>query len=156
MIILKPMRWALLISLLLAGGISNSTAADGKVVKVLQQYLDKEGRHSLSPSLYERDAYQARLRRSTNEVTSVRLDIAWKVKGSDRSNLKLRAEVKGGKLDSKPLILEQPVTPDRWGDTWTALKMKKEDYKELGEVVAWRVTLWQGERMLGEQKSFLW
>jgi hypothetical protein len=149
------MRLILLLAILaLCPG--TSTAADGKVVKVLQHFVDKEGRISLSPSLYERDAYQAKLRKSTNDVSAVRFDVAWKVKGADKSNLKLRAEVRGGKLASKPLLLEQPVTPDRWGDTWTGLRMTKDEYRELGEVMAWRVSLWQGEQMLGEQKSFLW
>jgi hypothetical protein len=31
-----------------------------------------------------------------------------------------------------------------------------ENYKNFGELVAWRVTLWAGDQLLGEQKSFLW
>src|SRR5439155_1231097 len=37
--------------------------AEAKIYKVLPTFIDKEGRHSLSPSLYERDAYQAQLRK---------------------------------------------------------------------------------------------
>jgi hypothetical protein len=29
-------------------------------------------------------------------------------------------------------------------------------YKQFGEVTAWRVSLWSGDQLLGEQKSFLW
>jgi hypothetical protein len=32
----------------------------------------------------------------------------------------------------------------------------KEDFKSLGELTAWRVTLWDGDRQVGEQQSFLW
>jgi hypothetical protein len=31
-----------------------------------------------------------------------------------------------------------------------------DEYKKLGELVAWRVTLWDGDKLLAEQKSFLW
>ncbi len=150
------MRWLVLIALFLNASNGVSLAADGKVVKVLQHFVDKEGRIALAPSLYERDAYQAKLRRSTNDIASVRLDVAWKTKGADPAALKLKAEIRGGKVESKPLIIEEPVKPDRWGDTWSILSMTKDEYKALGEVIAWRVTLWQGDQMLGEQKSFLW
>ena len=39
---------------------------------------------------------------------------------------------------------------------WTSLTLAGEDYKNFGEVTAWRVTLWDGEQLVGEQKSFLW
>jgi hypothetical protein len=31
-----------------------------------------------------------------------------------------------------------------------------EDFKQLGEISAWRVTLWDGAQLLAERKSFLW
>ena len=37
-------------------------ASTGRVFKVLPHFLDTNGVHTLSPSLYERDAYQAHLR----------------------------------------------------------------------------------------------
>ena len=39
---------------------------------------------------------------------------------------------------------------------WNGIALTGEDYKAFGEVTAWRVTLWDGETMLAEQKSFLW
>ena len=39
---------------------------------------------------------------------------------------------------------------------WTAVSLTGEEYKKFGELRAWRATLWEGEKMLGEQKSFLW
>ena len=39
---------------------------------------------------------------------------------------------------------------------WTQLDLLGEEYKEFGVVTAWRVSLWEGSRLLGEQKSFLW
>ena len=50
-------------ALLLLGVISTTDAArPGKISKVLPHWLDLQGRHTLSPSLLERDAYQAKLR----------------------------------------------------------------------------------------------
>ena len=58
------MRRTLIVLTLCCLAMAASAAAElsGKVVKVLPHYLDLEGRHTLSPSLYERDAYQAVLR----------------------------------------------------------------------------------------------
>jgi hypothetical protein len=52
-------------------------------------------------------------------------------------------------------ILEQEVTP-KFFRSWTSLALNGADYKNFGELVAWRATLWDGEQMIGEQKSFLW
>ena len=38
---------------------AGAAAATGSVIKVLPQFLDLKGRTALSPSLYDRDAYQA-------------------------------------------------------------------------------------------------
>jgi len=45
-----------------------SDAASGRVVKVLPLLLDLKGRDAVSPSLYDRDAYQVYLRQHTNEI----------------------------------------------------------------------------------------
>jgi len=44
-------------------------AVTGKVVKVLPFFLDAQGRIAKSPSLFDRDVYQAYLREHTNEVS---------------------------------------------------------------------------------------
>ena len=58
------MRWLKLLPLLIffSGLTPESEAASAKIIKVLPHLLDRDGRHTLSPSLYERDAYQAILR----------------------------------------------------------------------------------------------
>jgi len=40
--------------------------------------------------------------------------------------------------------------------SWTALPLAGNDYQRFGRVVAWRATLWNGDQLLSEQKSFLW
>jgi hypothetical protein len=29
-------------------------------------------------------------------------------------------------------------------------------YRQFGELIAWRATLWDDDKLLSEQKSFLW
>jgi len=141
---------------LLAAAIS-ADAATGRVIKVLPQFLDLQGRHALSPSLYDRDAYQAHLRKFPSQRSAVRFDVQWKGKSADGAALKLRVELRGiahGNLPRQK-ILEQAVKPGAFS-RWTALTLGSDDYKDFGEVTAWRVTLWAGDQLLGEQTSFLW
>jgi hypothetical protein len=130
-------------------------AASGKVLKVLPHFLDLQGRHALSPSLFERDAYQAYLRKHPAEVSALRFDVEWSARGS-AAGLKLRVEARGGKAAAQPKVVEATVKPDRFGSTWGSVTIDKAAYEQLGGVVAWRVTLWDGDQQLAEQKSFLW
>ncbi len=135
-----------------------ASAATGKVIKVLPQFLDLKGRHAISPSLYDRDAYQAYLRIHTNEVTGVRFAVQWKTSGVTTNALTLRLEIRGashGELPHKT-VLDQEVKPGGWFSHWASLPLTGDEFKKIGEVTAWRATLWEGDQMLGEQKSFLW
>jgi hypothetical protein len=57
---------------------------------------------------------------------------------------------------AKPMVLESPVRPNRFFSTWSSLRLEGQNYADLGQVLAWRVSLWQGDQLLAEQKSFLW
>jgi len=143
-----------LFSLLLAGSAS---AATGKVMKVLPHFLDAKGQHTTSPSLYDRDAYQAFLRKNPDKVSGLRYDVQWRVRNAS-GPIKLRVELRGiaqGNLPRSKTI-ETTVDAGKGSGRWSGLALKGEDYKEFGQVTAWRVTLWDGETMVGEQKSFLW
>jgi hypothetical protein len=136
---------------------SVASAASGRVVKVLPHFLDLEGRHSVSPSLYDRDAYQAELRKYPEKRSGIRFDILWRARGAAKEKAKLRVELRGtakGNLPSETTI-ETEVTITGTGH-WALVKLDGENYKKFGEVTAWRVTLWSGDQLLGEQKSFLW
>ena len=39
---------------------------------------------------------------------------------------------------------------------WTGLALTGEAYTRFGTITAWRATLWAGDEMLDEYKSFLW
>ncbi len=150
------MRWLLpCLGLLLAGLTVEVEAGSAKIMKVLPHLLDAEGRHTASPSLYDRDAYQAYLRKNPTKISALRFDINWKSTLPVVSALKLQIEVRGSR-DAKILVLDQAVKPLPWYKRWTAIKVDPDTYRRLGEVVAWRATLWDGQTLLAEQRSFLW
>jgi len=152
----RSCRFIILFAMLVWTGVAS--AATGKVIKVLPHLLDSQGRHMLAPSLYDRDAYQAELRKHPDKCSGVRFDVQWRVADiTATNNVVLRVEVRGTAKNKPPgeLRLEQWLTAPRGGH-WTNLTLTGESYKELGGVTAWRVTLWAGDELLGEQKSFLW
>ena len=151
---------ALLIFLASLGLVAAAHAADavtGKIVKVLPFFLDQQGRDATSPSLFDRDAYQAYLREHTNDVSALRFDVLWKATKSPDEKIKIQVELRGvgdgGVPKLKKLVAD--VVPETFRK-WTAIPLAGADYKNFGAVVAWRVTLWNSGQMLGEQKSFLW
>ena len=147
--------------------VTNRNAAEGRVLKVLPLRLDLQGHDAISPSLFDRDAYQAHLRQYTNEISAIRFDVLWKASSLSRQSkpaadakgatLKLRAELLGVGDRSLPrqTVLETKVTP-HFLRHWTSLTLGGDDLRKFGSLVAWRVTLWNGDQLLGEQKSFLW
>ncbi|HLZ55201.1 MAG TPA: hypothetical protein VKS19_12030 [Verrucomicrobiae bacterium] len=150
----------LLLSLLLLGSLSTTFAGDvvtGRIVKVLPFFLDLKSHEALSPSLYDRDAYQAYLRRHTEQRSAIRFDVLWKISNAGEAKLKLRVELRGLGADGMPrqATLEQTVPP-HFLRHWDSLTLGGGDYKNFGELVAWRTTLWADNQLLGEQKSFLW
>jgi len=149
----------LLAVLFLLSTLAIACAADtgGRIVKVLPLYLDLQGQDAISPSLFDRDAYQFHLREHTNEISAIRFDVLWKAPAAKDAKLKLRVELRGVGEHGLPreAVLEKEITPGFFHN-WTALKLDGSDYKNFGSLVAWRATLWNGGELLGEQKSFLW
>ncbi len=156
------MRWlpVLLLWCLMTGPVAAAT--EGRVLKVLPQLLDKKGRNSVTPSLYDRDAYQAYLRLHPAEISAFRFAVQWKAKAPESQPLKLRVEMRGAARDltqvdsPRQTTLEQEVRQHHWFSHWASVNLSAAQYKSFGEVTAWRVTLWDGDRLLSEQKSFLW
>jgi hypothetical protein len=141
---------------LLATAFASGTVT-GRVIKVLPLFLDLRGRDAVSPSLYDRDAYQFYLRQHTNEISTMRFDVLWKASNAGEAKLKLRLDLRSVSTNSLPrqTTLEQYVTPGYFSQ-WTALVLDGTDYKHFGELVAWHATLWADDHLLAEQKSFLW
>ena len=56
---------------------------------------------------------------------------------------------------SKPAaIFEKTYAPH--GDMVKLFEVRGEDFRSGGTVSAWRVTLWNGDQLVAEKKSFLW
>jgi hypothetical protein len=146
-----------IVCLFLIGGSAVVEAASGRIIKVLPHYLDLEGRHTLSPSHFERDAYQEILRANPARRSARRFDIQWKARGWPAGEYRVRVEVRGSKSHTfDPYVLEENFRAGRWFSRWSGVTLSGEPYVELGEVTAWRVTLWAGEELLDEQQSYLW
>src|SRR5438552_7883076 len=136
---------SLLLFVLFTSALPGAQAAAARIKKGLPHYLDKQGRHTLAPSLYERDAYQAHLRQNPRERSALRFDVNWRAAKANNSNLQLRLELRGSKGNLvKPFLLETPVKAPTFFSKWSALTLKGEAYENLGDIIAWHATLWDG------------
>jgi len=152
---MRTLKQCLLIAVILAAVTWPAAAASPKVAKVLPQFLDREGRHALSPSLYDRDAYQAQLRLHPEQRSGIRFAVQWKA--ARAQPYKLRVEMRGNRLGQPTAsVLEETVRRRGLFSSWSNPALTGDPYKQFGELIAWRVTLWHGETMVAEQKSFLW
>src|SRR4051812_3027148 len=115
------MRWSLIMLLGLLAFSPAAARAEGKVIKVLPEFLDLQGRHALAPSLYDRDAYQAHLRKHPGEVSGMRYAVNWKAKTATAA-LKLRVELRGTSSGDLPreTRIETSLTPHHYSH-WTNL-----------------------------------
>ncbi len=136
----------------LAGCVGLSSG-DGAIRKVLVHYLDSEGRHATGSSLLDRDQFQRRLRDNPKQIAAVRFDIKWG--GTEGNATRLRVEVRGTQTNAF-LMREAPVAPARFADSWTGIALTPAEFRALGSIESWRVSLMEGNRTLSEQASFLW
>jgi hypothetical protein len=138
---------------LLAAVVAHAESA--RIVKVLPFYLDQKGHHALRPSLYDRDAYQAHLRKNPALVSALRFDVQWKASGV--KDLKLRVEARGSKNGQpQQAMVETPAKKKGLFGHWTSATLEGEAFKNLGKLTAWRATLWSEGKQVAEQASFLW
>jgi hypothetical protein len=148
----------LMLLLLVALAPVAAQATGPRVYKVLPQYLDAQGRASLTPSLYDRDAYQAFLQHNPGKRTALRFVVHWNAPVARTNEWKLRVELRGVPQGEKPkqAVLELPLPLHHGYSRWDSVVLQGDDYKAFGDVTAWRTTLWDGDQLLDEQKSFLW
>ena len=145
-----------LVVLLLLAGLSLG-AAEARILKVLPLYLDGQGRHALSPSLFERDAYQDDLRRNRDLQSGLKVEVQFRA-ATASTNLQLKVELRTNP-DGKPVVetvLNTTARPTGLFSRWQSVRIDGEKFKALGPLLAWRATLWDGDRQLAEEKSFLW
>lgn len=143
--------------LLLAALSGACLAAEGRIYKVLPSLLDTEQRQSLAPSLFERDAYQAYLRKHPAKIGGRRFDVHWSVHGPGGDALTLRLELRtANRAPAEPLVFDTPIDATRHRRGWVQVRMDATAFKEAGEVTSWRARLMAGEKVIAEQASFLW
>lgn len=148
-----------LILLSLLGVTQAALGATGSVRKVLPEYLDLKGRNSLSPSLYERDVYQVTLRDHPERRSGIRFYIEWRSPKPLWQPLLVRLELRGAARGGLPqqLVLERSVANSGGPFShWVEIALTGDPYKNFGSVTAWRVTLWEGQTLIGKEQSFLW
>ncbi len=147
------MRWIAILFLAIMSGCVG-VSKEG-IVKVLPHYLDEEGRHSDGPSLLHRDIYQKKLREEPSLINALRFDIKWRGGGLEAETAKLRVEVRSSKAGVPQQVFEQKIKPVGSAN-WTGVLVSAEEYRKIGKMESWRATLLVGDKVLAEQKSFLW
>ena len=151
----------------LAAGCSHQPrrVPEARIIKVLPSLLDAEGRASLHPSLYERDAYQALLRKESGKVAGLRFDILWKARPASGNGpvrpLVLKLELRGSSQGvaargGNTLVVERPIAGSQVGRRWSQVVLGPEEFRRVGEVSAWRATLLEDQRVVASTQSFLW
>src|SRR5580704_12875379 len=112
----------LMLATLLAFSVfaAEANAAEGRVLKVLPQFLDDKGRASLTPSLYDRDAYQALLRKNPAKRSGLRFEVQWKAKAPATEPLLLRVEMRGVAAadPAKTAVKELALRQHHWFSHW--------------------------------------
>jgi hypothetical protein len=137
----------ILFTVVLVGCGTLQTFSGTGIVKVLPHYLDDAGNHTDGPTLLHRDVYQDKLRSNPDLVHAVRYDVNWYGSGE----IKLRLELRSTKVGVDSMVIEK-VTRKHW----TPILIDAATYKTFGQPESWRVSLWQGEKQVGAQQSFLW
>lgn len=151
---MKRLSGLLVATLMLS--VSAGDAAEQHINKVLPHLLDKDGKHTTAPSLFERDAYQNYLHNHPEEQSGIRYDVLWQsyISGEYELRLELRGRVYQGKIQEK--TIRKQVTAGNSRQHWESIEFTGEDFKNFGKVVAWRVSLWRGDTMVAHDQSFLW
>jgi hypothetical protein len=138
-------------------GVTQTTGAESRVIKVLPHLMDEKGRISVSPGLFDRDAYQQTLRQNPSRISGIRFDVQWKAPRVQRDLLTIRLELRTARGEPGQITLIKAPTRQnrRWGG-WSSVILSGEEYARVGEVLAWRAVLWDGSAEVAELKSFLW
>ena len=128
-----------------------------RIVKVFPLRIDSKNRTALTPSLFDRDAYQAFLRKNPKQCTGMVFKVQSKVPAGSPTSLTAKLEVRGEKAgDQTSFTAEKRLERDKFGSTWFQFDVTGEAWGRLKGVSAWRISLFDGEKLVSEQKSFLW
>jgi hypothetical protein len=147
---------AIRLLLVLFLSVLSACAGDARIIKVLPQLLDKQGRNAINPSLFDRDAYQMHLRLNTNDVSAIRFEVQYKAKRVE-GPLLLRLEIRGSKTDlGKREVFETDVAAGGYFSKWGRIQFDRTTSERIGTLVAWRASLVKDGEAIATQESFLW
>ncbi len=151
---------ALIAIFLLAGCATQNTVSRGgfAVLKVNRTLLDNYGYETdVVGNLKGEASYQYSLRHEPNRQSGGRFHIKWRApKGSTQVRLVL--DVRGltpANETVRDTLSESFADMDGWAE-WTTLDIKERQFKRLGEIMAWRVTIYSGDRVMAELPSGNW
>ena len=143
------------------GGILLLSAAvafggEARIIKVLPHLLDAQGRNAISPSLFDRDAYQMHLRLNPEMISALRFDVQYKTRDI-AGPLRLRIELRGSKTAmGERHIFETDLKPGGFFSKWGRLQLDRATSDRIGSLVAWKASLLQDGEVIAVQESFLW
>jgi hypothetical protein len=84
------------------------------------------------------------------------MEIQWKAPKKS-GDAEIRVELRGSSpIGTESVTLKETAQPTGVFSKWKSVKLEGDAYKKFGELLAWRVTVWQGGQQVAEQKSFLW
>ena len=132
----------------------NSVESPGcAILKVNRVLLDEKGYETdVVGNLKEEADYQFLLRHEPTKQQGVRFHIKWKAPRHARS-LRLQVEIRGLNAqnqttsDVESLSLEEN---EGWAG-WSTLEVTEKKFKKLGQITAWKITLFSG----GQAKAVL-
>ena len=153
-----PVHLVILIALFAGLTAQANEKAPVTITKTLRHWLDLEGRHTTSPSLLDRDAYQAHLRDHPEEVSTLRFDLQLRFRTRDRSGYRIQVEIRHGSGSLIEIFSTETALKPRGKrrSFWNQIPISKKDYQALGDIIAWRVTVWEGPTPVARDESFLW
>lgn len=144
------------IAMLAAATSLSCHAATGRIIKTLPHLLDSKGRNTVHPSLFARDAYQVELKAHPERCAGMRFDVQWKAHALKNPEVTVKLELRGANSTGLETTTLTALDKPGFFNKWTGLAIRGDDFKKLGSVRAWRITLWDGSEQIAEQKSFLW
>jgi hypothetical protein len=57
---------------------------------------------------------------------------------------------------TRTITIDKPLQKHGRFASWTEVRLEGDDFWNFGQLIAWRVSIWEGEHQLGQLQSFLW
>jgi hypothetical protein len=150
-----------LLAVILAAGCAteNPVSRGGfAVLKVNRTLLDQFGHETdVVGDLQGQAAYQYDLRHDPFRQRGARFHIKWKApRRAERIRLVLDLQgLNPANESTRATVAAHQPDMDGWAE-WTTLDIKGQQFKKLGEIMAWRVTLYSGDQVMAELPSANW